>query len=430
MGLVVEPDLGGGEARSGAGVHSAHWGRLLVDNLSFQFDAMVKEMAETYTLCAGEGPHIERLVGLGASAATEQLLFFLRTISTGERIGAEAASELGGLRALAGELVAGGHGLGTVLEAVHGAVEVAWHKGLEELALLPAQGAAMVRPALEGAFLGVLAASTVAASEGCGDDRQVCLTPPPSFLDDALQGGDRLVSAGRKAELAGWSLAARHVVIVAAVERVEPMAPTLPWLAGDILARWERAGAQRHSATGTLRHGQIVMAVAGDGRASVIDPDLWRRRAAETPLPCGHRLLVGIGIAEEELAGIERSYRQARQALEAAGRRPGERVVVGYADIIPDLVLGLDNVVADDAARLVVGTLRRLAGGHVLLCSVEAYLDCGLNVMAAARHLGVHRHTLAARLDKVALETGLDVSRRTDRLVLELGLRAGLTRSC
>ena len=54
-------------------------------------------------------------------------------------------------------------------------------------------------------------------------------------------------------------------------------------------------------------------------------------------------------------------------------------------------------------------------GGAVLSLSPElketarVFLDCDLSVAAAAKKLYLHRNTLAARLDKIRADTGLDI---------------------
>ena len=114
----------------------------------------------------------------------------------------------------------------------------------------------------------------------------------------------------------------------------------------------------------------------------------------------------------------------AREAAQAA-RRGHQRV--GWFDR-----LALGALLADDAVRervraLTVPALAALsAGAHPrdadLLASLDAFLRHNGSWEGAARSLGVHRHTLKARMTRVEEVTGLDLDVAENRVLLHLGL--------
>jgi purine catabolism regulator len=109
----------------------------------------------------------------------------------------------------------------------------------------------------------------------------------------------------------------------------------------------------------------------------------------------------------------------------AAARREQRRI--GWFD---DLTLGA--VLADEAVQSRVWTLARPALDPLvrdstpretdLVASLEAFLHHNGSWEAAARALGVHRHTLRARISRVEELTGLSLDVAENRVMLLLGL--------
>jgi len=111
-----------------------------------------------------------------------------------------------------------------------------------------------------------------------------------------------------------------------------------------------------------------------------------------------------------------------------AARRAGKGV--GWFD---ELTLG--PVLADPAVRArvwsvaapAVEALRRADGPREadLVCSLEAFLHHNGSWEAAARSLGVHRHTLRSRMSRVEELTGLGLESAENRALLLLALMSG-----
>ena len=69
-----------------------------------------------------------------------------------------------------------------------------------------------------------------------------------------------------------------------------------------------------------------------------------------------------------------------------------------------------------------IGGPRGYGHGHRLLASLEAFLHHNGSWEAAAHALGVHRHTLRARISRVEELTGLSLDVAENRVMLLLGL--------
>jgi len=135
------------------------------------------------------------------------------------------------------------------------------------------------------------------------------------------------------------------------------------------------------------------------------------------------RVRAGIGGYHGGLHGVARSYLEAQQAFEAGRKLRPDAVVHGHDEVIPHLVLAQNPLLAE---RFVNHSLGRLMDPKVrnreqLLETLEAYLGHG-TVKDAAAALGLHRHTVLYRLDKLKELLGTDLDVPATRLRLQLAL--------
>jgi len=135
------------------------------------------------------------------------------------------------------------------------------------------------------------------------------------------------------------------------------------------------------------------------------------------------RVRAGIGGYHTGLHGISRSYLEAQQAIEAGRKLRPEGLVHGHDEVIPHLVLAQNPHLAE---RFVAHTLGRLTDPKLrnreqLLGTLEAYLAKG-SVKDAASALGLHRHTVLYRLEKLKELLGDDMDVPATRLRLQLAL--------
>ena len=135
------------------------------------------------------------------------------------------------------------------------------------------------------------------------------------------------------------------------------------------------------------------------------------------------RVRAGIGGYHQGLHGVSRSYLEAQQAIEAGRKLRPDAMVHRHDEVIPYLVLAQNPVLAERFVAHSLGRLLdpRLRSREALLETLEAYLARG-SVKDAAEALGLHRHTVLYRLDKLRDLLGDDLDVPTTRLRMQLAL--------
>jgi DNA-binding PucR family transcriptional regulator len=144
--------------------------------------------------------------------------------------------------------------------------------------------------------------------------------------------------------------------------------------------------------------------------------------AAERSGALKARVRAGIGGYHPGLHGISRSYLEAQQAIEAGRKLHPDAVAHGHDEVIPQLVLTQNPRLAERFVTHTLGKLLdpRLRNRAQLVETLEAYLARG-SVKEAAEALGLHRHTVLYRLDKLKELLG-DIDVPATRLRLQLAL--------
>ncbi len=120
----------------------------------------------------------------------------------------------------------------------------------------------------------------------------------------------------------------------------------------------------------------------------------------------GHELSIGISRYHRGPGGLSRSYADARAALTLGSRsRNGDRVHsldrLGIAGFV-----GLSD--AQTKLELAKHLLSPLDSDPELINTLDVYFRCNREATRTAQQLGIHRNSLAYRLEKVNLVTGLD----------------------
>jgi DNA-binding PucR family transcriptional regulator len=135
------------------------------------------------------------------------------------------------------------------------------------------------------------------------------------------------------------------------------------------------------------------------------------------------RVRAGIGGYHAGLHGISRSYLEAQQAIETGRKLRPDAMVHGHDEVIPHLVLAQNPRLAERFVAHSLGRLLdpKLRNREQLLETLEAYLARG-SVKDAASALGLHRHTVLYRLDKLKELLGGDLDVPATRLRLQLAL--------
>jgi sugar diacid utilization regulator len=135
------------------------------------------------------------------------------------------------------------------------------------------------------------------------------------------------------------------------------------------------------------------------------------------------RVRAGIGGYHPGLRGISRSYLEAQQAIEAGRKLRPEGVVHRHDELIPHLVMAQNPRLAERFVLHSLGPLmdRKLRNREQLLETLDAYLVRG-SVKEAAAALGLHRHTVLYRLDKLREILGGDLDQPSARQRLHFAL--------
>ncbi len=124
-----------------------------------------------------------------------------------------------------------------------------------------------------------------------------------------------------------------------------------------------------------------------------------------------------IGVGRPALGrALGRTLLEARAALEAASP------VASYRDLGPlELIFGLPDAALEAFVDRVLG---QSADNGPLVDSLAALLECGCRWSEAAGRLGVHRHTLRYRMDRLHERTGRHPDDPADRMELWLAVKA------
>jgi sugar diacid utilization regulator len=151
-----------------------------------------------------------------------------------------------------------------------------------------------------------------------------------------------------------------------------------------------------------------------------------RSALREASFPTTTEIVLALGNVEEGLDGIARSYNQARQALSVSMRCPTRSEAVLYSDMLPAMLLLRDEELAADVHRVALGAILKQGDRDArnLIATLRALVVERGNASAAAKRLGIHRHTLSARQQRIERLTGLRLRSARDLLLIELGLEA------
>ncbi len=177
-----------------------------------------------------------------------------------------------------------------------------------------------------------------------------------------------------------------------------------------------------------------ALALPGLALADVTDPHtlvvLWPAGQAGLERLLGEarghgrgRIRAGLGGEHAGLRGISRSYLEAQQAVDIGRRLKPEALLHSHDELAPYLVLAQNPLVAERYVDHMLGRLVAADPKGVLLDTLETFLAHG-SVKLAAATLGLHRHTVLYRMDKLqGLVGDLGDTGRRQRLHLALDLR-------
>jgi GGDEF-like domain/PucR C-terminal helix-turn-helix domain len=309
------------------------------------------------------------------------------------------------------------------------------------------------RPAVRAAGLAVLRAADDAVAAAAEGFERAHLTVARreeaerrEFFDDLLSGRGRVGDMIARGDQLGLRLAGPHQVVVAgpgtagvAVNpaRVEveavvaaaaaPSPSLMGTRGGQVVAITGAAdGGEADRVARALvrllaqaRHGSAARQ-APPGAGTGIDAGQVRRGAGAGPGPPWR---IAVGRPYPGPSGVVRSYEEAVEALDVAGRLGLPEPVARAADLLVYQVLLRDRAAITDLVRTVLMPLSAARGGAApLLATLAAYFSRGGVAAAAARELHLSVRAVTYRLARVRELTGRDPGQPADALTLQVAV--------
>jgi sugar diacid utilization regulator len=250
------------------------------------------------------------------------------------------------------------------------------------------------------------------------------------FIDDLLSGSAGVVSVLQRAAGFGMDLSGPHAVAVVDAER--PFSDVTPLM--GTLERAVQGGKGDAQALLASKEGRLVVVFAAPDRAAVahvrtqLGTALGRRPDAPDRVDLGRRISTGswqMGLGRPGIGvdGVVASYREARDALELAGRLELDVPVVDARDMLVYQVLLRDRqVLADLVSTTLTPLLQARGGARPLLQTLSAYFESGANTAQSARALHLSVRAVTYRLERIRELTGHDPARPDDRFTLHVAL--------
>jgi purine catabolism regulator len=177
-------------------------------------------------------------------------------------------------------------------------------------------------------------------------------------------------------------------------------------LRGEVAAELDRCGRQ-HLSTARLDRAEFLVTVASEDDALNLAAQL---------VDSTENMRIAVGRPARGRA-LGRSMLEARAALDA-----GAAPVASYRDLGSlELLLGLPDAALEAFVARVLGPI---ADNARLLESLTILLEAGGRWTDAAKQLGVHRHTLRYRMDRLHEQTGRHPDEPKDQMELWLAVKA------
>lgn len=227
----------------------------------------------------------------------------------------------------------------------------------------------------------------------------------------------------RRAAAMGWDLELPRAVVLVDLAVDGGPASVAGQPVEERLSRVVRAAAGQRSVVWALQSGLAVLA---EPAPSLHTACTSIRRALAESFPRMHAM-IGAGSVYSDLEGLQRSYNEAVEAVTLGRTLHGEDFTVRHEELgvyrlldqVPEAEL-LKH--CDRALGPLLGYDERYHGD--LVHTLDVYLSCSGNRVAAANELCVHYNTLRYRLELIAKLTGGIDKDATSRLGLEIALTA------
>ena len=353
-------------------------------------------LAETAAAAAGDASAPAELLG-------EYLTLLANAAIRGDRPSREQLESVGAYaRQAAQDGIAPGRAVNLYLSA-------AWRLWRELPGVVRSPDSEVVRGAAD-AVLRVVRDAVALFVEAYQDERRELIRREESlrreFIDDLLRGDADVAALVERAEPFGLDLTRSHqLTLVMTTDGTQ---------GNDIVANaLERVIVAAYGDRDVLvatKEAYVVVLIPGDGGrrspsdiGDVVIRELDRDRR-------GKAWRVAVGRPYVGAYGIARSYEEAREALELAGRLQLPARVVQAQDVLVYRVLGRDQSAMIDLVRTVLTPLVAARGGaEPLLETLQTYFAAGGVATEAARRMHLSVRAVTYRLERVRDLTGYAV---------------------
>lgn len=169
----------------------------------------------------------------------------------------------------------------------------------------------------------------------------------------------------------------------------------------------------------------LLKGLTGDSLTTLNSIRQMNEKAAQTETilagaNLSHPVTIGVGQYYPDLAGLRKSYQDARLALDVGTKVWGSGRIYHIKQV--GMFITLAGTTQERKAELAHQILSPLLRDEQLFKTVQTFLANGLNLTDAAEKLHIHRNTLIYRLDKTKKLINLDPRHFDDALQIKLGL--------
>lgn len=255
----------------------------------------------------------------------------------------------------------------------------------------------------------------VAVGQGYQQARRLALRAEEAgrreFVDDLLSGGADPVSVTERADHYGLRLAAPHLVLVLQADRRLGDAGPIATDLAEALARWSGSA----DVLVASKDGLLICLLPAPGDQRSTGDWVLRRVQAMEP----RRWRVAESRARSGVGGVRRGWFEARESLELADRLGLAADLIRADDLLAYQVLLRDRAAVTDLVQRVLGPLTTARGGaQPLVATLQALVDAGGVVAAAARALHLSVRAVLYRIDRIQQLTGFRLDDPVGRYTL------------
>jgi hypothetical protein len=247
-----------------------------------------------------------------------------------------------------------------------------------------------------------VAATHAAESERLLDERRSLLQ---GFAEAVFAGGVMEAELRRQARSLGIAVAQRYAVCAALASGAQPV--TAP-------ARWEMGAGP--GAIAVDRHRARLLALPVSDESSMLRVRSLAREGIE------HHGFDAVGISGpvDGLAAVPRAAGEALSTAQLLQRIGRHASIAAFDELLTEHILLGDRALLERLVDSVLGGVRRARSAEELLRTLQVHLASEGNVARTAGTLGVHRHTVEYRLERLRTLLGTEVSLASPSVVLAL----------